>query len=256
MQKALLFASLGIMGNFAVVSAATAQVAGSTTTFGVTVTEASEVARGWSVKKGILGKTVYDDAGQKIGSVQDLIITPENHVSYVIIGAGGFIGMGRHDVAIPIAQIHDKGGKIVMPGATKEIVKAMPPFEYATDKTKRDQFVAKVEQDIAKARNEIAVLEKKAATVTGDVKTKFHADVVALKNNLTEAEEKLAQLKQAAGKEWLTFEAGVNAAITRLRKSLNKSTALRPHHLDNASDHHNSRSPIARQEIGSGQNSI
>lgn len=80
--------------------------------------------------------------------------------------------------------------------------------------------------------------------------------MVALKNNLSEAEEKLAQLKQAAGKEWLTFEAGVNAAITRLRKSLNKSTALRPPHLDNASDHHNSRSPIARQEIGSGQNSI
>ena len=223
MKKALLFASLGILGNLAIVGSATAQVAGSTTTFGVTVTEASEVARGWSVKKGILGKTVYDDAGQKIGSVQDLIITPENHVSYVIVGAGGFIGMGRHDVAIPIAQIHDSGGKIVMPGATKEIVKAMPPFEYATDATKRDQFVAKVEQDIAKAKNEIAVLEKKAAAVTGDVKTTLDADVVALKKDLKAAEEKLAQLKRAASNKWRTFEGDVSAAITRLRKSLDKS---------------------------------
>ena len=223
MKKALLFASLGIMGNLAILGSATAQVAGSTTTFGVTVTEASEVARGWSVKKGILGKTVYDDAGQKIGSVQDLIITPENHVSYVIVGAGGFIGMGRHDVAIPIAQIHDKGGKIVMPGATKEIVKAMPPFDYAIDTTKRDQFVAKVEQDIAKAKTEIAALEKKAATVTGDVKTKLDADVIALKKDLKAAEEKLAQMKRAASNKWRTFEGDVSAAVTRLRKSLDKS---------------------------------
>jgi sporulation protein YlmC with PRC-barrel domain len=223
MKKALLFATLGIVGTLAAADAATAQVAGSTTTFGVTVTEASEVARGWSVKKGILGKTVYNDAGQKIGSVQDLIITPENHVSYVIVGAGGLIGMGRHDVAMPIAQIHDDGGKIVMPGATKEIVKSMPSFDYANDSTKRDQFVAKAEQDIAKAKNEMAALEKKAATVTGAVKTKLDADVVALKKDLKAAEEKLAQMKHTAGNKWRTFEGDVSAAITRLRKSLDKS---------------------------------
>lgn len=256
MKKALLFVSLGILGNLAATGAATAQVAGSTTTFGVTVTEASQVARGWSVKKGILGKTVYDDAGEKIGTVQDLIITPENHVSYVIVGAGGFIGLGRHDVAIPIAQIHEVGSKIVMPGATKEIVKAMPSFNYAKDTTKRDQFVRKADENIAKAKIEIAALETKAAVITGDVRTKLDADNVALKKDLTEAEEKLAKLKRAAGEEWLTFEAEVNTAITRLRKSLNRTTASAPHHLDNASDQRNGRSLVTRQRIGSGQNSI
>jgi sporulation protein YlmC with PRC-barrel domain len=220
MKKALLFTSLGILVNLAAAGVATAQVAGSTTTFGVTVTEASEIARGWSVKKGILGKTVYDDAGQKIGIVQDLIITPENHVSYVIVGAGGFIGLGRHDVAIPIAQIHEVGSKIVMPGATKEIVKGMPSFSYAKDTTKRDQFVRKADENIAKAKIEIAALETKAAVITGDVRTRLDANNVALKKDLTEAEEKLARLKRAAGEEWLTLEAEVSAAITRLRNSL------------------------------------
>jgi sporulation protein YlmC with PRC-barrel domain len=256
MNKALLFASLAILGSLTAVGTATAQVAGSTTTFGVTITEASEVARGWSVKKGILGKTVYDDAGNKIGSVQDLIITPENHVSYVIVGAGGFIGMGRHDVAIPIAQIHEVGSKIVMPGATKEIVKGMPSFSYAKDTTKRDQFMRKVDENIAKAKNEIAALETKAATITGDARTKLDADNIALKKDLTEAEEKLAKLKRAVGEEWLTFEAEVNAAITRLRKSLNRTTVSAPRHLDNASDQHNGRSPASGQDVRRRLNSI
>ncbi len=256
MKKALLFASLGIMGNAVVISTAWAQVAGSTTTFGVTVTEASEVARGWSVKKGILGKTVYDDAGNKIGTVQDLIITPENHVSYVIVGAGGFIGMGRHDVAIPIAQIREVGTRIVMPGATKEIVKARPSFNYAKDTTKRDQFVRKAEQNMAKTKTEIITLEAKAAVIAGDVRTRLDADIVALKKDLAAAEEKLAHLKRAAGEEWLTFEAGVNGAITRLRKSLEKSTVSGPGHLDNASDQHNRRSPRTGHNIDRGQNSI
>ena len=119
MNKSLRLSALLAAGAFVPVGTAGAQVAGSSTTIGVTITEASQLALGWSVKKGILGKTVYNDAGEKVGSVEDLIIDPERNVSYVIIGAGGLIGMGRHDVAVPIAQIHDQAGKLVMPGATK-----------------------------------------------------------------------------------------------------------------------------------------
>ena len=59
---------------------------------------------GWSVKKTLMGKTIYNDVGQKIGTVEDLIVSPERNVSYVIVGAGGLVGVGRHDVAIPVAQ--------------------------------------------------------------------------------------------------------------------------------------------------------
>jgi hypothetical protein len=49
-----------------------------------------------------------------------------------IIGAGGFVGLARHDVAIPIAQLKQADdGKIVLRGATKQAIKAMPRFEYA-----------------------------------------------------------------------------------------------------------------------------
>jgi PRC-barrel domain len=77
-----------------------AQVAGSST-IGVTQEEIKVVTRGWSAKRKILGKAVYNK--EKIGTIDDLIITPDKSVSYAIIGAGGFLGMGRHDVAIPVS---------------------------------------------------------------------------------------------------------------------------------------------------------
>ena len=107
-----------------------AQVAGSTTV-GISVEEMKMVALGWSAKKKILGKAVYNDKNEKIGTVDDLIITPDKSVSYAVIGAGGFLGMGKHDVAVPVGQFKEDKGRIVLAGATKDALKAMPKFEYA-----------------------------------------------------------------------------------------------------------------------------
>jgi|SRR5215470_5507187 len=104
-----------------------AQTAGSTM---IGVAEFREVASGWSAKKTILGKTVYNDAGDKIGEIEDLIVTPDRAISYAIIGVGGFLGMGKHDVAVSVARLKGDGGKIVLPGATKEALKATPEFQY------------------------------------------------------------------------------------------------------------------------------
>jgi sporulation protein YlmC with PRC-barrel domain len=106
------------------------QVAGSTT-IGITVDEQKALAVGWSAKKQILGKTVYNNSGEKIGEIEDLIITPEKAVSYTIVGIGGFLGIAQHDVAIPVGQLKLEGDKLMLPGATKEGLKALPKFEYA-----------------------------------------------------------------------------------------------------------------------------
>lgn len=98
---------------------------------GITVNEVVMVAKGWSVKKQILKKPVYNDKNQKIGKVDDLIVAPDKAISYAIIGAGGFLGIDRHDVAIPVNQFKMDKGKIILPGATKDALKAMPKFQYA-----------------------------------------------------------------------------------------------------------------------------
>jgi sporulation protein YlmC with PRC-barrel domain len=106
------------------------QVVGSTQ-LGVAVAELRDVTTGWSAKRQVLGKTVFNDGGDRIGKVDDIIVAPDKAVSYAIIGAGGFLGVGRHDVAIPVSQIKQSDGKFILAGATKDALKAMPPFEYA-----------------------------------------------------------------------------------------------------------------------------
>jgi sporulation protein YlmC with PRC-barrel domain len=204
---------------------AAAQVAGGTTTMDVRVTESTRIAMGWSVKKTLLGKTLYNEAGKKVGKVEDLIISPDRSVSYVIVGAGGFVGIGRHDVAIPVTQIQDKAGRLVMPGATPESIKALPEFTYASDNTKRDAFVAAADQDIAQGRAAVAGLEKKAGAAAADAKARMDIDLTALQSDLKSAEAKLSQMKQAGATRWKEFEADVSAATARLRKSTEKAAA-------------------------------
>jgi sporulation protein YlmC with PRC-barrel domain len=105
-------------------------VAGSTE-LAISVSELRSVATGWSAKRQVIGQTVYNDNSQAIGTVDDVIIAPDKSLSYAIIGAGGFLGVGKHDVAVPVSYFKLNAGKLVLAGATKEALKAMPPFEYA-----------------------------------------------------------------------------------------------------------------------------
>ena len=87
-------------------------------------------ADGWSVKKDILNNYVYNDDNDNIGTIEDLFVTREKAISYAIIGVGGFLGMGRHDVAIPVYQLRINKAQINLPGATAESLKAMRSFKY------------------------------------------------------------------------------------------------------------------------------
>ncbi|HWW06964.1 PRC-barrel domain-containing protein [Collimonas sp.] len=113
----------------AVLAPVHAQVAGSAV-LGVSVSEMDVVIKGWSAKKQLIGQTVYNAKKEKIGKIDDLIVSPEKAVSFVIIGAGGFVGIDRHDVAIPVNQIKEDAGKITLPDATKDTIKALPAFTY------------------------------------------------------------------------------------------------------------------------------
>jgi sporulation protein YlmC with PRC-barrel domain len=94
------------------------------------VIELDVITPGWSAKRDILGKPVYNEQKQRIGKITDIIITPDNAVSFAIIGAGGFLGVGRHDVVIPVDQMRSIDDHYVLPGATKAALKALPAFHY------------------------------------------------------------------------------------------------------------------------------
>ncbi len=132
--RLILLAGVALIGS----GYAQAQVAGSTL-IGVASAEMRDVTLGWSAKRQILGKAVFNDTGERIGKIDDIIIAPDKAVSYAIIGAGGFLGVDRHDVAVPVSQIKLQVGKFVLPGASKEALKATPKFEYTPPPSKKEK---------------------------------------------------------------------------------------------------------------------
>ena len=224
MKKSSAIVATTLLGMLCATGLAEAQVAGATTSTPLSISESTQVAMGWSVKKTLMGKTLYNDAGEKIGTVEDLIISPDKNVSYVIVGAGGFVGVGRHDVAIPVAQVQDQSGKLVIPGVTKDTIEAMPDFDYAYDTTQRDRFVATAAQDIAKGRTKVADLEKKTDALTTETKIKVDRQLTVLRGDVKVAEDRLAEMKQATANRWKEFEARVSAATARLRKAVDVAT--------------------------------
>jgi sporulation protein YlmC with PRC-barrel domain len=199
---------------------AVAQVAGASRRIDTLVTESTLTATGWSVQRTLMGKSIYNDAGQKVGEVEDLIISPARNLSFVIIEAGGFLGMGRHDVAIPMASIQDLGGRLVMVGATRDSINAMPAFSYATDDTRRDAFVAAADRDIASGRVRATSLQAQASVVAADQQEAVTRRLGLLQGDLSTAQARLDELKRADSGHWQEFEAGVNAALVRLRGTM------------------------------------
>jgi len=72
-----------------------------------------------------------NSTNEKIGELDDLIIG-KDRVLFAIIQVGGFLGIGSRLVAVPYTslQIGQEGKHIVLPGATKEQLKALPEFVY------------------------------------------------------------------------------------------------------------------------------
>lgn len=85
----------------------------------------------------VLGKTVYtgsDEQGEAIGDVNDVVINADGGAEALVIGVGGFLGLGEKDVAVGFDRISwsDRDGeRIIVVSATREELQAAPEFARA-----------------------------------------------------------------------------------------------------------------------------
>lgn len=89
------------------------------------------LATGFRVSK-VLGATVVNEAGEDIGTIDDLIVTHANNVPYAVLSVGGFLGMGTRLVVVPYDALKAGDKNMVLPGATKDTLKLLPEFRYAS----------------------------------------------------------------------------------------------------------------------------
>ena len=176
------YAVVGVAASALLASAAFAQSPSATTDSATTdrattaapvaPSDASSLKGSWRTSK-LVGLNVYNDSNESLGSINDLLTDKSGDIKAVVIGVGGFLGVGEHLVAVPLDKVKFVDEPIAYTGAagapatgarpssttttgaattapatvkknprypdhavfsaTKDQLKAMPEFKYATE---------------------------------------------------------------------------------------------------------------------------
>jgi sporulation protein YlmC with PRC-barrel domain len=88
------------------------------------------VARDHSLRAGkLIGLEVYNDQGEDIGKLEDILVKNTASEPQAVLSVGGFVGEGSKLVVVPLSHISLKAGKASM-SATKEQMAAMPNWQF------------------------------------------------------------------------------------------------------------------------------
>jgi hypothetical protein len=89
--------------------------------------------------KALLNESVRNAANESIGDINDVLIGSDGKIAGVIVGVGGFLGMGEKDVALPFDQLvfaQDADDDLVVnTTATKESLQAAPEYTKPKDRS-------------------------------------------------------------------------------------------------------------------------
>ena len=75
----------------------------------------SQLQGEWRASK-VVGLSVYNDNNEKLGSINDLLMDKSGNIKAVVLGVGGFLGMGEHLVAVPLDKVKFSSEPIVYTG--------------------------------------------------------------------------------------------------------------------------------------------
>lgn len=94
------------------------------------VVDVKKVALGLQASK-LIGMDVRNAAGEKIGTIDDLVILPGARLM-AVLQVGGFLGLGGHLVVVPFDTLAMTAGgsRASLPGGTKEALRKLPEFQY------------------------------------------------------------------------------------------------------------------------------
>jgi predicted outer membrane protein/sporulation protein YlmC with PRC-barrel domain len=71
---------------------------------------------------------LYNARGNELGDVER-VVQGQDGKQYLVVGAGGFLGIGERKVAIPTDRVAMQGDRLVIQGVTEDQIRAMQPFD-------------------------------------------------------------------------------------------------------------------------------
>ena len=87
-----------------------------TTAAPAAASDTSSFKGSWRTSK-LVGLNVYNDSNESLGSINDLLTDKSGDIKAVVIGVGGFLGVGEHLVAVPIDKVKFVDEPIAYTGA-------------------------------------------------------------------------------------------------------------------------------------------
>ena len=128
MKKIMLLVSAAIIGVGFLAAHVKAQ--GVKQTVEIAKVDVQKVAGGYRASK-VIGSDVLNDANERIGKIDDLLVTRDGKDPYAVLSIGGFLGMGTHLVVVRYDTLTFADNKIVLPGGSKDGLRMLPTFEYS-----------------------------------------------------------------------------------------------------------------------------
>jgi sporulation protein YlmC with PRC-barrel domain len=82
-----------------------------------TASDTTSFKGNWRASK-LVGLNVYNDSNESLGSINDLLTDKSGDIKGVVIGVGGFLGVGEHLVAVPLDKVKFVDDPIAYTGAS------------------------------------------------------------------------------------------------------------------------------------------
>ena len=80
----------------------------------------------------LLNENIVNAANESVGDVNDVILDANGKVASIVVGVGGFLGMGEKYVALSFDQLSfardNDNGLVVSTNATKQSLQAAPAY--------------------------------------------------------------------------------------------------------------------------------
>ena len=130
MKRAMILASAAMIS--VVLLSGGAQAQGTPQTVDLAKIDVQKLAAGYRASK-VMGSNVVNDADETIGKIDDILVSSDGKEPYAVLSIGGFLGMGTHLVVVPYDTLKFAEKKVMLPGGTKEGLKMLPEFKYATE---------------------------------------------------------------------------------------------------------------------------
>jgi len=127
---------------------ATAPAAGTT---GPEQTIIPEQAETQLLAADLMGASVFGPDGKEVGAVEDLILDEQQKITGVVVGVGGFLGIGKKEVGLnweqaKLVESADTGTKMITIGLTKADLEAAPDFKTKAEREAEEQAAAQQQQ--------------------------------------------------------------------------------------------------------------